>query len=100
MLLKISKGNSEWTLFDVSHVDYSSNPRSVTSQEELDRLLGVIQRNYDLRDLRSRQPNGEPYKFQVATMHGTDGKTIVAVFDNPAYLCNNAGDTLETIRVR
>ena len=100
MLLKVSKGNDEWALFDVTDVDYSSNPRSVVSQQELDRILAMLQKNYELRDLRSKQPNGVPYKFQVATMHGADGKTVVAVFDNPAYLCNNAGDTLETIKVR
>ena len=100
MLLKISKGNSEWAILDVASVDYSSNPRQVSSQDQLDNLLGVITRNgFELRDFRSKQPNGTPYKFQVATVHGNDGKTLVAVFDNPAYLCNNAGDTLERISV-
>ena len=100
MLLKISKGNSEWALLDVSGVDFQSTPRQCTSNEQLEGILTTIRRGgFELRDLRSKSMNGAPYKFQVATVHGKDGKTIVVVFDNPAYLCNDAGDTLERIPV-
>jgi len=99
MLLKISKGNGDWAIFDVTNVDYSSHPQQAKTQADLDHALALIQSNFEMRDLRTRKPNGSLYRYQIATLHGVDGKTVVAVFDNPAYLCNNAGDTLERISI-
>lgn len=86
-------------MFDVARVDFSSHPQQVTTQADLDHTLALIQSQFEMNDLRVSKPNGKAYKFQVVTMHDANGKTSVVVFDNPAYLCNDKGDTVDIIKV-
>ena len=110
MIVKVSKGDGRWVLLnDVRSVDYSSEAHTAYSGASLQQQLAKIQQGANgcivqntLMDIdwSKISPQGAPYKFSFMTIEHVDHSKTLVLYDHPAYLCNDAGTTVEKINVR
>ena len=110
MIVKVSKGDGRWILIDdVRSVDYSSEARTAHSGANLQQQLAKIQQGANgcavqnaLMEIDWSKINlqGAPYKFSFMTIEHVDHSKTLVLYDHPAYLCNDAGTTVEKINVR
>ena len=110
MIVKVSKGDGRWILLnDVRSVDYSSEAHTAHSGASLQQQLARIQQGANgcavqnaLMDIdwSKINPQGAPYKFSFMTIEHVDRSKTLVLYDHPAYLCNDAGTTVEKINIR
>lgn len=97
MFLKINDGNGGWILFDnVDRINFGQKNISIMKREELDNLS---KSDENLINLISKDcfPRNVPLDISTLEFYRS-GIKILALFSSYAYVLNEAGDTVETIR--
>lgn len=96
MLLKVSDGNGGWVLLDEVEEAHMKNSRFVVSEPE--QLMPHVKE--DVRSFVAKECFTRGKEITVGVLeYVSRGNKRKALFTGTAYVCNDAGDTLDRFSV-
>jgi hypothetical protein len=104
MYIKI-KGTEprRWWLFETNgYLQYALDKQKFTTYDEIQHIDQKIQTDQVILSdkITDHDFNNCPYEAFVITFTNSKNERVTVLFDTHAYICNNAGKTIETIKAR
>ena len=98
MLVKVRAENNKWRLFDnAKDVEYDENPRTFSSQEELEKFPNNGFPGHIISIVPNRDKQ-RTYPLKASVIQFIrEGEPYIIVFSTICYLCSDTGKTVEKV---